>query len=163
MTIDISDLVTYPDLLQAVQPRTIRTEQDARAMNEIVDLLTDHPDLSDDQRDFIGLLGQLIYDWESEHEAPIDVSPQEVVSSLLQENGLRQVDLVGPVFPSPSTVSDFLHNRRPLSYERVMKLAAFFRVSPAVFYPVGESGRPLGAAPTAGMREGGASGEKPSS
>ena len=135
MTTNISDLETYPDLLQAVQPRTIRTEVDAAAMNDIVDLLTDRPQLSEDQRDFIGLLAQLIHDWESEHESSIEASPAEVVSSLLEENGLRQVDLVGPVFPSPSTVSDFLHNRRPLSYERVMKLAAFFHVSPAVFYP----------------------------
>jgi HTH-type transcriptional regulator/antitoxin HigA len=135
MTTNINDLRTYPDLLQAVQPRTIRTEVDAAAMNDIVDLLTDRPQLSDDQRDFIGLLAQLIHDWESEHESSIEASPAEVVSSLLEENGLRQVDLVGPVFPSPPTVSDFLHNRRPLSYERVMKLAAFFHVSPAVFYP----------------------------
>jgi HTH-type transcriptional regulator / antitoxin HigA len=163
MTVDFSRLQTYSELLQAVQPRMVRTEEDAALMNDVVDLLTDRPHLSDDQREFIGLLGQLIYDWESEHEAPIDVSPQEVVSSLLLENGLRQVDLVGPVFPSPSTVSDFLHNRRALSYERVTKLAAFFRVSPALFYPAGEGGRPRVAAPSAGMRAGGASGEKPSS
>jgi len=57
------------------------------------------------------------------------------VHSLLEDNGLRQADLVGAVFPSPSAVSDFLAGRRPLSYERVPKLAAYFPVSPAVFYP----------------------------
>ncbi|GAC1445458.1 MAG: hypothetical protein NVSMB52_06610 [Chloroflexota bacterium] len=141
MTEDISILVTYPDLLQAVQPRTIRTTEDAAAMNEHIDRLTDLADLSEDQREFVGLLGQLIYDWELEHEAPINVSPQEVVSSLLEENSLRQVDLVGPVFPTPSSVSDFLHHRRALSYDRVVKLASFFHVSPAVFYPEGNSRR----------------------
>ena len=45
MTTNINDLRTYPDLLQAVQPRTIRTEVDAAAMNDIVDLLTDRPQL----------------------------------------------------------------------------------------------------------------------
>lgn len=135
MTVDVSHLQTYADLLQAVQPRTIRSEGDAETMNEIVDLLTDRPRLSNEQRDFIALLGQLIHAWESDHEPPIDASPAEVVSFLLEENGLRQIDLVGPVFPSASNVSDFLHNRRPLSYERVMRLAAFFHVSPAVFYP----------------------------
>jgi len=49
-------------------------------------------------------------------------------------DGRRQVDLVGPVFPSASAASDFLAGRRPLSYERVRKLATFFHVSPAVFF-----------------------------
>jgi HTH-type transcriptional regulator / antitoxin HigA len=122
-------------------------------LSDIVDRLTDEAQLSDDQRDFIGLLGQLLHDWEAEHEEPIEVSPSGVVSSLLEENGLRQVDLVGPVFPSASTVSDFLHRRRALSYERVMKLAAFFHVSPAVFYPTVGGEQPGVAVQAAGVGE----------
>jgi antitoxin component HigA of HigAB toxin-antitoxin module len=68
-------------------------------------------------------------------EESIEVAPQEIVRTLLEDNGLRQADLVGPVFPSRSAVSDFLAGRRPLSYERAGKLAAFFHMSPAVFYP----------------------------
>jgi len=132
MRADIGSLQTYHDLLQAVQPRIVRTEEDAAALSDIVDLLTDRPRLSDDERDFIGLL---IYDWESEYEPPVDVSPSEVVLSLLEENGLRQVDLVGPVFPSAPTVRDLVHERQLLSYERVLKPAMFFQVSPAVFNP----------------------------
>jgi len=52
----------------------------------------------------------------------IEVSSQEIVHPLIEDNGLRQVDLAGPVFPSASAVSDFLAGRRPLSYERVGKL-----------------------------------------
>jgi HTH-type transcriptional regulator / antitoxin HigA len=139
MRTNISDLLTYSDLLQAVQPRTIRTEADGMMANHIIDTLTDLPELSEGQRELVGLLGQLVHDWESEHEEIIEVSPQEAVSSLLVDNGLRQADLVGPVFPSPSAVSDFLHGRRSLSYERVLKLAEFFHVSPALFYPVGNT------------------------
>ena len=135
MTADVRDLETYRDLLAAFEPRPIRSDKEAGVIGELIDVLTDLPHLSEGQREFVGLLGQLLYDWEAEHEEPIEVSPQEIVRSLLEDNGLRQVDLVGPVFPSRSAVSDFLAGRRPLSYERVGKLAAFFHVSPAVFYP----------------------------
>lgn len=136
MTVDVRQLETYRDLLSAFEPRPVRTEREAEALTKLIDTLTDLPDLSDGQREFVGLLGQLLSDWESEHEQPIEVSPQEIVHSLLEDNGLRQTDLVGPVFPTRSAVSDFLAGRRHLSYERVEKLARFFHVSPAVFYPV---------------------------
>jgi HTH-type transcriptional regulator/antitoxin HigA len=134
MTADARELQTYGDLLSAFEPRPIRSEEEARVFSDIIDNLTDLPHMSEGQREFVGLIGQLLYDWESEHEEPVEVSPQEVVHSLLEDNGLRQVALVGPVFPTRSAVSDFLAGRRPLSYERVEKLAAFFHVSPAVFY-----------------------------
>jgi HTH-type transcriptional regulator / antitoxin HigA len=141
MTVDVHHLEAYGDLLAAFQPRPIRSEREAAASGELIDTLTDLPHLSEGQREFVGLLGQLLYDWETEHEEPVEVSPREIVHSLLEDNGLRQADLVGPVFPSRSAVSDFLAGRRPLSYERVGKLAAFFRVSPAAFYPARRSGR----------------------
>jgi len=135
MTVDARGVESYADLLATFQPRPIRSEREATHITSLIDTLTDLPQLSEGQREFVGLVGQLLHDWEAEHEEPIEVSPQEIVRSLLEDNGLRQVDLVGPVFPSSPAVSDFLASRRPLSYERVRKLAAFFHVSPAVFYP----------------------------
>lgn len=135
MTSDIRELQTYRDLLQAFEPRPIRSDQEAQAAGELIDTLTDLPELSEGQREFVGLLGQLLHDWEAGHEESIEVSLVEAVRSLLEDNGLRQVDLIGPVFPSASAVSDFLAGRRPLSYQRVFKLAEFFHVSPALFFP----------------------------
>lgn len=132
---EVSDLTTYPDLLTAFQPRVIRDEAQADVVREQIDALTDLPEMTDDQKEFVALLGHLLYDWESVHEPPIEVSPQEIVASLLEDNGLRRVDLVPAVFPTRSAVSDFLAGRRPLSYERVMSLASYFHVSPAVFFP----------------------------
>jgi HTH-type transcriptional regulator / antitoxin HigA len=134
MTVDARQVEGYGDLLATFQPRPIRSRAEASRATALVDSLTDLHELSEGQREFVGLLGQLLYDWEAENEEPISVSPQEVVRSLLEDNGLRQVSLVGPVFPSASAASDFLAGRRRLSYERVRKLAEYFHVSPAVFY-----------------------------
>lgn len=136
MTVDVRDVQTYGDLLATFLPRPIPSGRDAGEASGLIDVLTDLSTPSEGQREFVGLLGQLLRQWEAEHEEPVEVSPQEIVHSLLEDNGLRQVDLVGPVFPSAPAVSDFLAGRRSLSYERVEKLAMFFHVSPAVFYPV---------------------------
>lgn len=137
MTVDVHSLESYRDLLAEYQPKPIQSKEEAEDLTVLVDELTDLPRMSTGQREFVWLLGQLLHDWEAEHEDPIEVSPQEAVRSLLEDNDLRQVDLVGPVFPSPTAVSDFLAGRRPPSYRRVQMLAEFFHVSPAIFYPAG--------------------------
>ncbi|MGI8968147.1 MAG: helix-turn-helix domain-containing protein [Chloroflexota bacterium] len=83
----------------------------------------------------VGLLGQLVYDWDAEHEEPIRATPREVVAALLEANGMRQGALVGPVFPNRHAVSAFLAGRRPITYDRAARLAAFFHVSPSAFFP----------------------------
>jgi antitoxin component HigA of HigAB toxin-antitoxin module len=51
------------------------------------------------------------------------------------ENGLPQAALVPDVFPNRQNVSAFLAGRRRLTYDRAVKLGAFFNLPPAVFYP----------------------------
>jgi HTH-type transcriptional regulator/antitoxin HigA len=133
--VDVSELETYRDLLVAYEPRPLRSQEEVDRANNLIDVLTDLSELTEGQRDFIGLLAQLVHDWESEHDEAPSLPPAEMVRCLLDDNGLRQQDLVGPVFPTRSAVSDFLAGRRPLSYERVRKLAEFFHVSPGVFFP----------------------------
>jgi hypothetical protein len=74
MTVDVRDMETYRDLLAALEPRSVRSDKEAEKIAELIDILTDLPRLSEGQREFVGLLGQLLYDWEAEHEEPIEVS-----------------------------------------------------------------------------------------
>lgn len=66
----------------------------------------------------------------------IDTTP--TYRELLLTHGLRQIDLVGPVFPTRSVASAVLAGKRPLSYQTVRKLSAFFHVPADVFYPVSD-------------------------
>jgi HTH-type transcriptional regulator/antitoxin HigA len=133
--VDLHDLADYRDLLLALEPRTITSEGQAEAYRAAIDELTDHVPLSEGQREMVGLLGQLVHAWESEHEEPITATPQEIVASLLEANGLPQSALVPEVFANRHNASEFLAGRRGISYRRAAKLAAFFHVSPAVFFP----------------------------
>jgi HTH-type transcriptional regulator / antitoxin HigA len=133
--VDLSRITEYSELLHVLQPRVIANEEQANNYLEAIDALTDLPEMSAGQREIVGLLGQLVYDWEEEHEEPITATPQEMVRFLLEQNGLPQMALVPDVFPTRQNVSEFLAGRRRLSYDRAAKLAAFFHLSPAAFYP----------------------------
>lgn len=134
-TPDLKPIKDYGELLRELQPRVIASEEQAKSYLDVINMLTDLPDMSDGQREIVGLLGQLVYDWEEEHEEPITGTPAEIVRFLLEENGLPQSALVPDVFPNRQNVSDFLANKRNISCRRAAKLAAFFHLSPATFYP----------------------------
>src|SRR5947209_16739252 len=99
-TVDLGSITEYSELLRVLQPRVITNPEQADSYLEIIDMLTDLPEMSAGHRDLLGLLGRLVYDWEEEHEEPISATPQEVVRHLLEENGLPQAVLVPDVFPN---------------------------------------------------------------
>lgn len=110
-------------------------KSEADAVRDLIDELIDTEDRSADQQDFLDLIAQLLWTWESEHEEPVEATPQEVVRMFLAANNLPQSALVDSVFPNRHAVSDFLAGRRPLTVQRIKKLAAFFHVAPSAFLP----------------------------
>jgi HTH-type transcriptional regulator/antitoxin HigA len=128
---------SYVELLTEVQPRPISSEEEADAIQAVIDTFIDKPDeLTDDEQDFLSLLGDLIYAWEQGRYGLPSVPPLQMLRTIMADNGVRQVDLVGSVFPTRSVASAVLSGKRKLSYDTVGRLAKYFRVSPALFYPV---------------------------
>jgi HTH-type transcriptional regulator / antitoxin HigA len=77
---------------------------------------------------FIETLTALVMQYEDEIEPDPERSPTGVLKFLMEERGLRQVDLV-PIFGSKSYVSQILSGHRPISKDAAFKLAEFFQVS----------------------------------
>jgi HTH-type transcriptional regulator/antitoxin HigA len=125
---------SYGDLLLTFEPRPIQNEDEANRILDVIDALISKGDLSADERDFLVLLGSLIFLWEDGRVEPPNAAPHEVVKALLEANELRQRDLVGPVFPTESVASEVLSGKRKLTYDFVSRLSRFFHVSPEVFF-----------------------------
>jgi HTH-type transcriptional regulator/antitoxin HigA len=125
----------YAALLARFQPRPIQSEAEAARVQIEIDRLIDQGDLTDDKRAFLNLLGDLVIVWEDGRYDLPDISGAEVIRSLLEDTGHKQVDLVGPVFPTRSVASEVISGKRKLNYAYVEKLSRFFGVSPALFYP----------------------------
>lgn len=124
----------YIELLKTFPPRPITAEEELMATQEAIDSLLDKGELTSDERDYLNVLGTLVYEYEQTLEPIPDIYGIELLKALVEEFDLRQKDLV-PIFKGESIVSDILHKKRGLTTEHIQKLAEFFGVSPAVFFP----------------------------
>jgi HTH-type transcriptional regulator / antitoxin HigA len=130
----ITEREKYVDLLNEFPPRPIRSEQEFTAVQKVVDALLDAKRLSTDQKEYLNLLGMIIYEYEEKNVKIPDIHGVDLLNILIEEWGLKQKELI-PIFKTESIVSAILNGHRQLTVEHIQKLAEFFHVSPAVFFP----------------------------
>lgn len=134
MTPGLDNPKTYIELLQEFPPRPIKSEEQMLAVQKMIDSLIDRAPLTTDESDYLNVLGTLVYEYERSTEPIPDIYGVELLKVLMEQEDLRQKDLV-PVFKTESIVSDVLKDRRELTKRHIQELAAFFHVSPAAFFP----------------------------
>jgi HTH-type transcriptional regulator/antitoxin HigA len=125
----------YLELLDQFPPRLIRSEEDFEATQEVVNNLLDKPSLTAEEREYLHVLGALIYEYEETLEPIPDIYGIKLLKFLLEEHNLRQKDLV-PIFKTESIVSEILNGKRDLTVRHIQELAKFFKISPEMFFPV---------------------------
>jgi HTH-type transcriptional regulator / antitoxin HigA len=130
----ITECKRYVDLLNEFPPRPIKSEQEFTAVQKVVDVLLDAKQLSTDQKEYLNLLGIIIYEYEGKKVGIPDIYGVDLLNVLIDEWGLKQKELI-PIFKTESIVSAVLNGHRQLTVEHIQKLAEFFHVSPAVFFP----------------------------
>ncbi|MBC8459186.1 MAG: helix-turn-helix domain-containing protein [Deltaproteobacteria bacterium] len=74
----------------------------------------------------------LIEHYEEEHFPVKNAQGVDIVKFLMEQNGLKQKDLVG-VLGGKSTVSEILNGKRPINLNHIRILADKFHVKPATF------------------------------
>jgi antitoxin component HigA of HigAB toxin-antitoxin module len=90
--------------------------------------------LTVDERDLLQLLGALMESWEGSRYDPPSTSPIGRLRALIEDNGITQAALVGPVFPTKSIASEVLAGKRPLTYRYVQNLVRHLRLPPEFFF-----------------------------
>ena len=115
---------------QSAKPRNRRELAEMTALLE--SLAANEKRQSPAMERFIETLIALIMQYEDEIEPGPERSPAGVLKFLMEERGLRQVDLV-PLLGGKSYVSQILSGRRPISKPAAFKLAEFFQVSAYCF------------------------------
>jgi len=88
---------------------------------------------SEAEKAYMAVLTDLIEAYEDATVNFPAVSGVDIVRHFMEDRGLRQKDLVGPVFATQSIVSEVLTGERALTLPHIKALAAFFHVAPAVF------------------------------
>ena len=128
----------YVELLQKFPPRPVTSETEFEATQTMINQLLDKSELTPDEEDYLDVLGTLIYNYEQQQEIIPDIYGIELLKFLLEERDLKQKDLV-PIFKTESIVSAVLNGKRQLTSRHIQELAAFFHLSPSVFFPLNNS------------------------
>ncbi|MCA2711316.1 MAG: transcriptional regulator [Microcystis sp. M015S2] len=124
----------YLELLKQYPPRPIHNEEDLEMMQEVINRLLDKPQLTVEEREYLNVLGALIYEYEENQEPIPDIYGLELLKFILEEKNLQKQDLLS-IFESKSTLDDILDGQQELTPVYIQKLANFLNISPDLFLP----------------------------
>jgi HTH-type transcriptional regulator / antitoxin HigA len=129
MTTGLKVPSNYLQLINAFPPRPISNEAELLATQKQINLVIDRPNLTTDDRDYLKVLGMLVYEYESQHEVFPQLKGVDFLKSMIEDMGLTPKDLV-PILGDETIVMDILNDRVKLTPTQVQQLAVFFQVSP---------------------------------
>ena len=129
MTTGLKVPSNYLQLINAFPPRPISNEAELLATQKQINLVIDRPNLTTDDRDYLKILGMLVYEYESQHEVFPSLKGVDFLKSMIEDMGLTPKDLV-PILGDETIVMDILNDRVTLTPTQVQRLAVFFQVSP---------------------------------
>lgn len=125
---------TYADLVVKVLPTAIQSEDEYEIMLANIDELMSKGEnnISPEEERLLETLAILVESYEDETYPMPDVPPNEILKFLIEENDLRQKDLL-PIFGSSGITSEVVNGKRSISKEQAKKLAKHFKVSVELF------------------------------
>ncbi len=124
----------YLELLKQYPPRPIDNEEDLEMMQQVINRLLDKPQLTVEEREYLNVLGSLIYEYEENQEPIPDIYGLELLKFILEERNLQKQDLLS-IFESKSTLDDILDGQQDLTPVYIQKIANFLNISPDLFFP----------------------------
>ena len=122
----------YIELIVAFPPRPINCEAELIATQNRINSILDRRKLTQDDRDYLNVLGILVYDYEQKHEPMPVLKGIKLLKALMVEAELSEKDLVD-IFFTESLLAEVLNGNRELTVTQIQKLAEFFQLSPAAF------------------------------
>jgi HTH-type transcriptional regulator/antitoxin HigA len=126
----------YAEILATALPRKIETEaENERVLNIVEKLMSKGEDnLSPEEETLLVLLAELVEDFEEKAYPEVGSSstPRDVLTLLMEQQGLKQKDLVD-IFSSSGTISQVLNGAREISKAQAKALAVKFKVSAELF------------------------------
>ena len=122
----------YIEIITTFPPRPITCEAELSATQNRMDSIVSRSNLTQDDRDYLNVLGTLVYDYEQKHEPMPVLKGIALLKALMVEDNIQEKDLVD-IFESESWVSEVMNGKRELTAGQIQKLAKFFHLSPVVF------------------------------
>ena len=132
MTTPVINKASYTKLLVKFQPKVIETEEEYNQVHHELLGLMRNIERSPEETALLKLMVTLVKEFEQKQQKPKPASAHEILRHLMEENNLRQIDLVGKI-GSKGVVSEIVNGKRSISKSQAKTLAEIFHVSPALF------------------------------
>ena len=129
--VGVLDEKKYGRLLGKHRPRRIQTQEEHERLSAMLEELDGEQaerELDAEELEIQELLALLVTEYEDRVVADPDDSPLETLKSLMEDHGLRAVDLV-EVFGSPAVASQVLNGHREIRKSHARRLADRFKLS----------------------------------
>lgn len=125
---------TYDQLVRLYMPCAVHDAVSYQNLMEVIDAMTCVVELTEAQHRYLETLSILAEAYENRIESwdAGDVSPREVVATLVESHGMTASQL-GELLGDRSLGSRVLNGKRELSKAHIRTLARHFNVSPAAF------------------------------
>lgn len=133
------DTDKYLELLKQYPPHLIRNKEELENTEKVINSFLDKIELDKlqltiEERAYLSVLAVLIYEYEEKHEAIPDIYGIELLKTILEERSLQKQDLLF-IFQNQSTLDDIFNEQQELTDIHIQKLADFFNIPPALFFP----------------------------
>ncbi len=119
---------TYLDLINKFPLISIRSEEDLKAAQEVVDRLLTRGKLSSGEELYLDALSDLVVTYEDEHYPIEAASDAELLRHLMEAERISQVELHRKTKIAKSTISEILAGKKNFSRQIIRTLADFFDV-----------------------------------
>ncbi|MEM9213348.1 MAG: transcriptional regulator [Cyanobacteria bacterium P01_F01_bin.150] len=106
----------------------ITSETELDITQKQIDQILDKTTPSQDDRDFLNVLGMLVYDYEQKHEPSYLLTGIELLNALMAEENLQPQDLVPP-FETENEATAVLKGSQPLTVQQIQTLAKRFNIA----------------------------------
>ncbi|NEO59051.1 MAG: transcriptional regulator [Moorea sp. SIO4G2] len=111
----------YLNLLTEFAPRPITNDLELTATQQRINSILDKNNLNQDDRDYLRVLGMLVYDYEEKNEQFPQLNDQELLQTLMEDYNLNISDFL-VIFQQEQTILDILNGKRQLNSQEAIKL-----------------------------------------
>ena len=116
--------------------KPLRSERELDQATEIINRLVDQgfDNLTPGEEAYLDVLSDLTKKYESQYHPIEDVGRPATLAYLIEDKRVTQRALAEATDMTESMISDLLARRREFTRSHIERLAAYFHVSPAVFF-----------------------------
>ena len=107
------------------QTRPITNEIEWRNIQQRINTILDKKNWTQEDRDYLRVLGMLVYDYEQKFEPIPKLENAELLEALMQDYDIKIQDFLN-VFDTEETILAILQNKRKMTIEEYKQLSSLY-------------------------------------